>query len=78
VVLRANEVLIQLEQSKGKEKRKEQLKQTPKYGYQMNLFALSDPHYEKIRETLKQLDINTLSPVEALLKLNELKKWVEK
>jgi DNA mismatch repair protein MutS len=78
VVLRANEVLIQLEQSKGKEKRKEQLKQTPKYGYQMNLFAVSDPHYEKIRETLKQLDINTLSPVEALLKLNELKKWVEK
>ncbi|GAB4345923.1 MAG: DNA mismatch repair protein MutS [Flammeovirgaceae bacterium] len=78
VIFRANEVLNQLEQSKGKEKRKEQLKHTPKYGYQMNLFAANDPYYEKIMEILKKLDINTLSPVEALLKLNELKKWAEK
>lgn len=76
VILRANEVLEQLEESKGKEKRIVQLKQVPKQGYQMTLFAVNDPIHEKIVERLKQLDINTISPIEALLKLQELKKLV--
>lgn len=76
VILRANEVLQQLEESKGKEKRIEQLKQVPKYGYQMTLFSVNDPAYEKVMQLLKQIDINTLSPIEALLKLQELKKLI--
>ena len=38
----------------------------------MSLFE-SDPKFEDIKELLEKLDINTISPVEALLKLNEIK-----
>ncbi len=41
---------------------------------QLSMFSMGDPILEEIREDLSQLDINTLTPVEALMKLNELKK----
>jgi DNA mismatch repair protein MutS len=41
---------------------------------QLNIFNLDDPLLEEIREDILSLDINTLTPVEALMKLNELKK----
>ena len=40
--------------------------------YQLNLFE-ADPKFKEMAELLKAVDINTISPVEALLKLNELK-----
>ena len=43
----------------------------------MNIFEASNPKLEKIQEALKKLDVNTLSPIEALLKLNEFKKMLE-
>ena len=39
----------------------------------MSMFEANDPNYLKVKEILKELDINRISPVEALLKLNELK-----
>ncbi len=56
----------------AKEQMKIKVKEIPK-AYQMTLFESKDPNYEKIKEMLKVLDINTISPVEALLKLNEIK-----
>jgi DNA mismatch repair protein MutS len=56
----------------AKEQMKIKVKEIPK-AYQMTLFESKDPNYEKIKEMLKILDINTISPVEALLKLNEIK-----
>ena len=42
----------------------------------MSFFQLNDPVLENIREELVSIDINTLTPVEALIKLNEIKKMV--
>ena len=39
----------------------------------LNIFQVSDPLLQKLRGILETVDINTLSPVEALLKLQQLK-----
>jgi DNA mismatch repair protein MutS len=44
--------------------------------FQMSFFQLNDPVLEQIKEDILKIDINTLTPVEALLKLNEIKKLV--
>jgi DNA mismatch repair protein MutS len=41
---------------------------------QLSFFALNDPVLQQIHDELVQTDINSLTPVEALLKLNEIKK----
>ena len=70
IVLRANEILKHLEKEKlGEEKKFESM---PVKNFQLSLFE-SDPRFEKVKEILSQVDINTISPVEALLKLNEIK-----
>jgi len=43
-------------------------------GYQLSFIQLNDPLLEQIREEILNTDINTLTPVEALMKLNEIKK----
>jgi len=45
---------------------------------QLNIFNLDDPLLEEIREDIMKLDINTLTPIEALMKLNELKRMLQK
>jgi len=45
---------------------------------QLSIFKLDDPILEEIRDEITNLDINTLTPVEALMKLNEIKKMVSK
>ncbi|MGV9003122.1 DNA mismatch repair protein MutS [Flavobacterium sp.] len=45
---------------------------------QLNIFNLDDPLLEEIREEILSLDINTLTPVEALMKLNEIKRMLQK
>ncbi|WP_367913477.1 DNA mismatch repair protein MutS [Leadbetterella sp. DM7] len=72
VVLRANEILQALEKSEAKEKNKQKLSDAPKSNYQLNFFDPVDPVGEEIKERIRELDLNTLSPIEALLKLNEL------
>ncbi|MBX2953380.1 MAG: DNA mismatch repair protein MutS [Leadbetterella sp.] len=72
VVLRANEILQALEKSEAKEKNKQKLSDVPKNNYQLNFFDPVDPVGEEVKESIRGLDLNTLSPIEALLKLNEL------
>ena len=72
IVIRANEVLRHLEKEKLKENHKKKIDSIPKNNYQLSLFE-ADPKFEEIKQVLDQLDINTISPVEALLKLNEIK-----
>ena len=43
---------------------------------QLSFFQLDDPVLEQVREQILDLDINNLTPVEALMKLNEIKKVV--
>ena len=45
---------------------------------QLNIFNLDNPLLEEIREDIMNLDINTLTPIEALMKLNELKRMLQK
>jgi DNA mismatch repair protein MutS len=71
VVLRANEILHFLEKEKHKNEDSSDVHQVPKLEPQLSLFA-SDPRFEEIKEMLSRVDINAISPVEALLKLNEV------
>jgi DNA mismatch repair protein MutS len=70
VVLRANEILHFLEKDRHKNE-KQKVQDIPKPTPQMSLFE-SDPRFKEIQEMLGKVDINTISPVEALLKLNEV------
>ena len=77
VVIRASEIMHHLEQDKISQGNKKSLQQLPKQKFQLNMFELNDPLMIKIRELFDKLDINTITPVEALLKLNELKMLAE-
>ena len=72
VVIRANEILKHLEKEKLTESDRQKLEELPTQQFQMNLFE-ADPRMEQILNVLRGVDVNTTSPVEALLKLNELK-----
>ncbi len=71
VVLRANEILHFLEKDKNKNQAANSVEEIPKPIPQLNLFE-NDPRFNEIQEMLGKVDINTVSPVEALLKLNEV------
>jgi DNA mismatch repair protein MutS len=78
VVLRAMEIMDQLEKSRDKAQNKETLKKLPKnQSIQYNLFQPVDEKTEKLKEFLRGIDINTISPVEALLKVQEMKLMVK-
>jgi DNA mismatch repair protein MutS len=76
VVFRANEILHFLEKEKHKNE-KPKIQEASKSTPQMSLFEV-DPKYKEIQEMLSKIDINTISPVEALLKLNELLSLMKK
>ena len=80
VVLRANEIMHHLEKEKVKSGADDRTKDIPKNTdkFQLNIFEAGDANYRKVKEMLNTLDINTISPVEALLKLNEVKMAMEK
>lgn len=71
VVFRANEILHFLEREKHKNEPKRKFEELPRPSSQMSLFEL-DPKSKAIHDMLEKIDINTISPVEALLKLNEI------
>ncbi len=72
VLLRANEILHFLEKDKRKNETAEKLEEVPKANFQLNLFE-ADPRFQQVSKMMDELDINTIAPVEALLKLNEIK-----
>jgi DNA mismatch repair protein MutS len=75
VISRANEVLTILE-SKTKSQIKTKNMKSDQKGVQLSFFQLDDPVLEQIKNEIKDLDINNLTPIEALMKLNEIKKHV--
>jgi DNA mismatch repair protein MutS len=80
VLSRANEILGELEKSHQKDETKKTMREMPKNNYQMNIFEaapMANPAFDKIKLALNSLDVNTLTPIEALLKINELKSWLE-
>ncbi len=77
LVDRANEILKELEQKSIASDIRDTVKQLPAPGYQLNIFQMDDAQFREVKELLQGVDINTLTPVEALLKLQELKKKLE-
>jgi DNA mismatch repair protein MutS len=71
IVFRSNEILHFLEKDKHKNEEHKKFNDVPKPSPQMSLFD-SDPRFKEIQESVGKVDINTMSPVEALLKLNEV------
>lgn len=76
VLHRANEMLELLEKNRaqkngGEGKQREE-------NLQLSFFQLDDPVLENIREELDRIDINSLTPLEALMKLNSIKKMIGK
>ena len=78
VVNRANEILKTLEASRtqGSGSTSENIKRVTEENMQLSFFQLDDPVLENIREELTKIDINTLTPIEALMKLNAIKKMI--
>ncbi|MCR4854183.1 MAG: DNA mismatch repair protein MutS [Prevotella sp.] len=79
IVKRANTILKQLEQensSAGVGKPSAEVLNQSRDGMQLSFFQLDDPVLSQIRDEILNLDINNLTPVEALNKLNEIKKIV--
>jgi DNA mismatch repair protein MutS len=76
VVKRANEILGELEQSHGDKALARPITDMAekREGMQMSIFQLDDPVLKQIRDEIKNTDINNLTPIEALNKLNEIKK----
>lgn len=78
VVHRASEILKTLEQSRNTGDGRESVKKLTEENLQLSFFQLDDPVLENIREELHKIDINTLTPIEALMKLNSIKKMIGK
>lgn len=85
VLKRAHQMLELLESKnekisdqKSSKKTKKETKITPEPGFQLSFIQLDDPTLLEIRDKLLDIEIDTLTPIEALLKLNEIKKIVAK
>ena len=75
VLQRAKKIMYRLEQSHAVDEFGETAKVITKQDdMQLSFFQLDDPVLEQIRDEIRDLDIDTLTPVEALIKLNEIKK----
>ncbi len=78
VIHRANKILARLEKNNKNSEVKEVLKQTQHEEMQLSFFQLDDPLLENIKEEILATNIDTLTPIEALMKLNEIKRMLLK
>lgn len=78
LLARAHDILARLEQERtGGERIKDSMKKIQKQAYQLQMFSIDDPILVKIRDMLNNLDVNSLTPVEALLKLDEIQRLLK-
>lgn len=77
LIARSQFILKELEKTKGTSNQKEAFDNV-KEDFQLSIFQLDDPVLSQIRDEITSIDINSLTPVEALLKLNEIKKLIGK
>ncbi|MCL6274955.1 DNA mismatch repair protein MutS [Muricauda sp. 2012CJ35-5] len=77
VIQKANKILKKLEKSHSSDEISDTL-QASQNEMQLSFFNLDDPLLEEIKDEILHLDIDTLTPVEALMKLNEIKRLLSK
>ena len=75
VLNKANSILKKLEKSHSNEQLNKEIKSI-KDDIQLEFFKLDDPALEEIKEELLGIDINTMTPMDALLKLSEIKRKI--
>ena len=78
VIRRANKMLARLEKSHASEDMQEKLRHASQEDMQLSFFQLDDPLLEEIRDEILSTNIDTLTPIEALMKLNEIKRMLTK
>ena len=78
VIHRASKILKQLEKNQTSEEVKETLKEVQQGEMQLSFFQLDDPLLEDLREEILTTNLDTLTPIEALMKLNEIKRMLIK
>jgi DNA mismatch repair protein MutS len=87
IVKRSNEILKQLEtenrqegisteKTKGIKSKQVKGIASSADGFQLNFFQLDDPVLSQVRDEIKNLDVNNLTPLEALNKLNDIKRII--
>lgn len=81
IVERAAQILVQLEQkvieNNGEIKAKKPNTRGISDPIQLNIFEASDPTAQRLKEALQQVELNAMTPIECMMKLNELKNLVE-
>ena len=77
VLRRADKILKQLESDRANISTKDSLKKVQDDNFQLNLFQINDPKTAEIIQTINNLSIDSLTPIEALMKLNEIKQLLE-
>ncbi len=78
VLHRANKMLKHLEKSHASEEIQEKLKNASAQDIQLSFINLDDPLLEDIKDEILSTDIDSLTPIEALMKLNEIKRMLTK
>ena len=78
VIHRASKILKQLEKNQTGEGVKETLKEAQQDDMQLSFFQLDDPLLEDLRDEILSTNLDTLTPIEALMKLNEIKRMLIK
>ena len=78
VIHRASKILKQLEKNQTSEEVKETLKEVQQDEMQLSFFQLDDPLLEDLREEILTTNLDILTPIEALMKLNEIKRMLIK
>ncbi|MBK8518950.1 MAG: DNA mismatch repair protein MutS [Saprospiraceae bacterium] len=86
IILRAMEILEDLEKKtiessgshdNGSNNRRESAKNILPNNFQMNLFETIDPLAGQLKQAISTIDLNTMTPIECMLKLHEMKKLIE-
>lgn len=78
IIDRANEMLQELESQRQQNgDLKDTVKKLPAQNFQLSFFDVSDPKMKKLAEEIEKVEINAMTPVEAIMKLHELKKILE-
>ena len=78
VIHRASKILKQLEKKQTSEEVKDTLKNVQDDNMQLSFFQLDDPLLEDLREEILTTNLDALTPIEALMKLNEIKRMLTK
>jgi len=78
LISRANDILkkLEIDRTEG-QSIKDSIKKVQNQAYQLHMFAVDDPVLIQIRDMLNNLDVNVLTPVEALLKLDEIQRLIK-